>query len=355
MRRGRQLGRLLEHHADAAEGQPRRPDQEGEGAERPGRVEGRRLPGSRRRGHRRARRGDGLRRGALDGEALAAELLLPDRQRRLAGLLLARHPPLPGDQRPARHRGQLRPPRRQRRLLRREGRGELVAVGPGEPLGHVGAPLEEEEQPDVGRDARVEGGDRDRAEEDAGDEEAAVDVFARRLRVDRGQPGPPRVPAHPLADQHDRGEVRRVEHDDREHSPVLTQHLAGERDQHQEAEVQHVQPDQPVVERPHLAEERVVDEPEASDHREADRVGEQRFVLFPERVGDFAVLQVVRDPERQHQQRDRDREHPVAEGDDARELDLVLLPLLRLPLARHRRILAIALDGTAGPATCGGG
>jgi hypothetical protein len=53
--------------------------------------------------------------------------------------------------------------------------------------------------------------------------------------------------------------------------------------------------------------------------------------------------------DREHEQRDRDREHTVAEGDDARELDLVLLPLPCLSFARHRGIIEIALDGTAGP------
>ena len=35
--------------------------------------------------------------------------------------------------------------------------------------------------------------------------------------------------------------------------------------------------------------------------------------------------QARRDAQVQHQQRDRDREDPVAEGDDPRELDLVVL------------------------------
>ena len=69
-------------------------------------------------------------------------------------------------------------------------------------------------------------------------------------------------------------------------------------------------------------------------------------MLFPERVADFPVLQIVRDPQGQHQQRDRDREDPVAEGDDAPELELVALPLLRYPLARHPPIIQIGLDGT---------
>ena len=73
-----------------------------------------------------------------------------------------------------------------------------------------------------------------------------------------------------------------------------------------------------------------MDEPEAADHGEADRVGEEVFALVPERVVESAPsVRPGSIAEVQHQQRDRDREDPVAEGDDPRELDLVLLPPLR--------------------------
>jgi hypothetical protein len=55
---------------------------------------------------------------------------------------------------------------------------------------------------------------------------------------------------------------------------------------------------------------------------------------------------VLGDVERQHQQGDRDREDPVAEGDDPRELDLVPLASLPLPLLAHPRIIQSGRDGT---------
>jgi hypothetical protein len=64
-------------------------------------------------------------------------------------------------------------------------------------------------------------------------------------------------------------------------------------------------------------------------------------------VPELAVLDVLGQLQLEHQQRDRDREDPVAEGDDAGELDLVLLAFLQASLACHRGIIVIALDGTA--------
>jgi hypothetical protein len=115
--------------------------------------------------------------------------------------------------------------------------------------------------------------------------------------------------------------------------------------------MKHVQPHQPPIEGPHFAEEAMVDEPEAGDDGEADRVGEQRFALLPKRVGDFAVSQVRFNRDVEDQQGDRDREDAVAEGDDPRELDLVLLPRLRrLGPTAHPGIIEPGCDGTSRPA-----
>ena len=113
-------------------------------------------------------------------------------------------------------------------------------------------------------------------------------------------------------------------------------------------EVEDVEREQAAVEAGHLAEEAMVDDPEAPDHGEAERVGEQVLALVPERLGRrFRPAQMLGDVERQHQQRDRDREDAVAEGDDPRELDLVPLPPLRVPLPGHAGIIAAGRDGTA--------
>ncbi len=61
----------------------------------------------------------------------------------------------------------------------------------------------------------------------------------------------------------------------------------------------------------------------------------------------FAAGEVLGHVEAEHQQRDRDREDPVAEGDDPRELDLVPLAPLRLPLLGHPGIIVPGRDGTA--------
>ena len=61
---------------------------------------------------------------------------------------------------------------------------------------------------------------------------------------------------------------------------------------------------------------------------------------------DLVLRQARLDAEVEHQQRDRDREDPVAEGDDPPELDLVLLPPLRRPLSSHARIMSPGRDGT---------
>jgi hypothetical protein len=55
---------------------------------------------------------------------------------------------------------------------------------------------------------------------------------------------------------------------------------------------------------------------------------------------------MIRHVDRQDQQRDRDREDPVAEGDDPRELDLVPLAPLRLRLLGHAGIIEPGRDGT---------
>jgi hypothetical protein len=79
----------------------------------------------------------------------------------------------------------------------------------------------------------------------------------------------------------------------------------------------------------------VVNHPEAPDDGEADRVCDEVLALFPEDLVEIIAMDVLRHAEVEHEQRDRDREDAVAEGDDARELDLVLLPPLCCPLSRH--------------------
>src|SRR5689334_21192300 len=91
-----------------------------------------------------------------------------------------------------------------------------------------------------------------------------------------------------------------------------------------------------------------MDEPKAADHSEADRLGEQVFMLVPKRPPELAVagmLDIDRDVV--DQQRDRDREDAVAEGDDPRELDLVLLSTLRSLRSGYSEIIEIVRDGTA--------
>jgi hypothetical protein len=90
-----------------------------------------------------------------------------------------------------------------------------------------------------------------------------------------------------------------------------------------------------------------VDDPEPADHREADPVGEEVLALTPERVGEAFAVQVGRYVQIEDEQRDRDREDAVAEGDDPRELDLVLLTPLRRARPRHRPIIEPRRDGTA--------
>ena len=145
--------------------------------------------------------------------------------------------------------------------------------------------------------------------------------------------GATRVGEHQHPDQDDAGEVGRVEDDRGGVVAVVAEHLAAERDQHDPGEVEEVEAEQPAVEAGHFGEEAVMDDPEAADHREAERVGEEVLALVPEDVAEVVAMEVLGDAEVEDQQRDRDREDAVAEGDDPRELDLVLLPPLRAGLA----------------------
>jgi hypothetical protein len=128
---------------------------------------------------------------------------------------------------------------------------------------------------------------------------------------------------------------------------VVAEDLTAERDQHDPGEVKEVESDQAPVKAGHVAEEAVVDDPEATDHREAEPVGEEVLALVPQDRPEVVVADVLGHAEIEHQQRDRDREDPVAEGDDARELDLVFLPLLGRLRSRHGPIIEFGRDGTA--------
>jgi hypothetical protein len=153
--------------------------------------------------------------------------------------------------------------------------------------------------------------------------------------VDPGQAGVARVGRHPQPGQDHPAQVRRVEDDRRRLTTVVAEHLAAEGDENDPSQVEHVEHEQAAVEGGDFAEEAVVEEPEAADHGEAEDVGEQVLPLPPQRLSQAFTGQLVGDVDRQHQQRDRDRKDPVAEGDDPRELDLVPLPPLRLPLTAH--------------------
>jgi hypothetical protein len=128
---------------------------------------------------------------------------------------------------------------------------------------------------------------------------------------------------------------------------VVAEDLAAEGDQHDPGEVEEVEHDQAPVEANDVAEEAVVDEPETADYGEADRVSEEVLALVPQRFAELAVGDAGLNAKLQDQQGDRDREDAVAEGDDARELDLVLLPLLRRLDTRHGPIIEAGRDGTA--------
>ena len=69
----------------------------------------------------------------------------------------------------------------------------------------------------------------------------------------------------------------------------------------------------------------MVGEPEAGGDCEREEVGEELLGAFAEQLAQVATR---RDLEAEHEQRDRDREHAVAEGDDAAELDLGLVAIV---------------------------
>ena len=168
----------------------------------------------------------------------------------------------------------------------------------------------------------------------------------RLLGRDLAQAGAPGVGEEQDAGEDDADQVDRVEDDGGLRPTVVTEDLAAEGDQHDPGEVEEVEHDQAPVEAGDVAEEAVVDEPEAADHGEADRVGEEVPPLFQQRFAEIVVGDSGLHPQLQDQQRDRDREDAVAEGDDARELNLVLVPLLGGIDARHDPIIKAGRDGT---------
>src|SRR5687767_13889299 len=80
----------------------------------------------------------------------------------------------------------------------------------------------------------------------------------------------------------------------------------------------------------------MVAEPEAPEHGEAQQVGVEVIVLVPQLGAD--VARPLGDLKREDEQRDRDREDAVAEGDDAGEVDPGFLAGKR-DRARCRRIV----------------
>ena len=75
-------------------------------------------------------------------------------------------------------------------------------------------------------------------------------------------------------------------------------------------------------------EEAVMGDPQPADHREADRIGEQVGLLAEQGLREVGLT--LGDQEPQHQQRDRDREDAVAEGNDPVELDSRLVAVAGL-------------------------
>ena len=79
------------------------------------------------------------------------------------------------------------------------------------------------------------------------------------------------------------------------------------------------------------------------------------WALVPDRVGEVVPAELLGTVQVQDQEGDRDREDAVAEGDDARELDPVLLaapaklaPIRLLPLCFDAAMIGEADDGTPG-------
>ena len=162
---------------------------------------------------------------------------------------------------------------------------------------------------------------------------------------DLGEAGLAGIDRHPQPHQRDPAEVDRVEDHRRRFAAMIAENLGAEREQHDPGEVEDVERQQSPVEAGDAGEEAVMVDPVATDHGEADRVGDQVVSLVPERVGEGFVSEVLGDAQGQHQQRDRDREDAVAEGNDAGELDLVAIAPARVPRPRHPGIIADGRDG----------
>jgi hypothetical protein len=165
-------------------------------------------------------------------------------------------------------------------------------------------------------------------------------LLGRHLR----QAGAVRVRRH----QHP-GQVERVEDDRSGVSTVAPEDLRAEGKEGDPAEVEEVEADQAPVEADDAGEEAVVNHPEAPDDSEADRVCEKVLALFPEDLGEVIAVDVLRHAEVEHEQRFRDRENAVAECNDARELNLILLSPPNRPLSRHGPMIETPRDGTAIP------
>jgi hypothetical protein len=114
-----------------------------------------------------------------------------------------------------------------------------------------------------------------------------------------------------------------------------------EDDQRQVDEVEHHQPRVEAVER---REQAMVDEPQAAQHGEADEVGGHVAPQPTQVAGEVgpAGVRHLRHLEVEDEQGDRDREHAVGEGDDARERDSLDAAGGR---SHHRRMVARRVDG----------
>ena len=119
--------------------------------------------------------------------------------------------------------------------------------------------------------------------------------------------------------EHDRGPLRRA-------AVVkgLRQHAGRERQERRRHQQQQVQAQQDRVDETQPREQAVVSDPDAPHGQEARHVGQVRGPLVREGVPEMVVVG-RRDGDVEYEQRDRDREHPVAEY-----LDATLVPP-RLP------------------------
>jgi len=120
--------------------------------------------------------------------------------------------------------------------------------------------------------------------------------------------------------------AHRVDHHRKRIREVLPEQSGGEGEEGDERQIDQIEADERLI---HLLEQRdelVMGEPVPADHRETDEEADERRGQVVERVGelvDVGVVSDVRHSDRDDQQRHRDREETIAEGQHSRELDAV--------------------------------